>query len=41
MDELGDFLQESAPVFLFMEDARRMRVGHSLGMQDVRWLGDQ
>jgi hypothetical protein len=40
MDELGDFLQEGAAVFL-LESARRVRVGHSLGVQDVRWLADQ
>ena len=36
MDELGDLLQESALVFLFEGSARRVRVGHSLGVQDVR-----
>ena len=40
MDELGYFLQESAPVFLFVGGARRMRVGHRPWMQDVRWLRD-
>ena len=41
MDELGDLLQESALVFPLGRYSRRVRVGHSLGMQDVRWLRDQ
>jgi len=36
MDELRDLLQESALVFLVGGSTRGVRVGHSLGLQDVR-----